>query len=108
MSCASVDKAPTGAGTIVTKVKLPRIRGHRTILSPRPRWASQPPEFRRQIVNLVHADRSLEQLAQELEPTAQSIRSWVGLSAGNAGRGQAAEREELLSKLGLTPQQPLQ
>jgi transposase len=72
----------------------------------------QPPEFRRQIVNLVHADRSLEQLAQELEPTAQSIRSWVGLATGNAGRGHdgltTAEREELLAKLGLTPQQPLQ
>ena len=35
-----------------------------------------PPEFRRQIVELVRAGRSPEDLAQEFEPTAQSIRNW--------------------------------
>jgi transposase len=35
------------------------------------------PEFRRQIVDLVRAGRSPEGLAQEFEPTAQSIRNWV-------------------------------
>ena len=37
-----------------------------------------PPEFRRQMVELVRAGRSPEELAQEFEPTAQSIRNWVG------------------------------
>jgi transposase len=36
------------------------------------------PEFRRQIVDLARAGRSPEELAQEFEPTAQSIRNWVG------------------------------
>ena len=36
-----------------------------------------PPEFRRQMVELVHAGRTPEELAHEFEPTAQSIRNWV-------------------------------
>jgi len=36
------------------------------------------PEFRHQMVELVRAGRSPEELAQEFEPTAQSIRNWVG------------------------------
>jgi transposase len=44
-------------------------------------------EFRRQMVALVHAGRSPEQLAAEFEPTAQSIRTWVAQSERNAGRG---------------------
>ena len=35
------------------------------------------PEFRRQLVELVHAGRTPEELAREFEPTAQSIRNWV-------------------------------
>lgn len=35
------------------------------------------PEFRRQMVELVRAGRSPEELAEEFEPTAQSIRNWV-------------------------------
>jgi transposase len=58
-----------------------------------------PSEFRRQMVALVHAGRSPEQLAAEFEPTAQSIRNWVAQSARNAGRGDGglttAERDEL-------------
>ncbi len=58
-----------------------------------------PPELRRQMVDLVHAGRSPEQLAQEFEPTAQSIRNWLAQSERNAGRGDGglttAEREEL-------------
>jgi transposase len=58
-----------------------------------------PPEFRRQMVDLVRAGRSPEELAGEFEPTAQSIRNWVGRSARNVGRGDGglttAEREEL-------------
>jgi putative transposase len=45
------------------------------------------PEFRRRMVELVHAGRTPEELASELEPTAQSIRNWVAQSERNAGRG---------------------
>ena len=58
-----------------------------------------PPEFRRQMVELVRAGRSPEELAQEFEPTAQSIRNWVGQAECDAGRRSdgltTAEREEL-------------
>ena len=51
------------------------------------------------MVELVHAGRSPEALAQEFEPTAQSIRNWLAQSERDAGRGggglAAAEREEL-------------
>jgi transposase len=61
--------------------------------------AAYPPEFRRQIVELVRAGRSPEELAREFEPTAQSIRNWLAQSERNAGRGDGglttAEREEL-------------
>jgi len=57
------------------------------------------PEFRRQMVELVRAGRSPEELASEFEPTAQSIRNWVAQTARDAGRGDGglmtAEREEL-------------
>ena len=46
-----------------------------------------PPEFRRQMVELVRAGRTPEELAREFEPTAQSIRNWVAQSERNAGRG---------------------
>ena len=35
------------------------------------------PGFCRQIVELVRAGRSPEELAREFEPTAQSIKNWV-------------------------------
>ena|ERR1700726_351238 len=58
--------------------------------------AAYPPEFRRQMVELVRAGRSP---AREFEPTAQSIRNWLAQSERNAGRGDGglttAEREEL-------------
>lgn len=57
------------------------------------------PEFRHQMVELVHSGRSPEELAQEFEPTAQSIRNWVAQSERNAGRRDdgltTTEREEL-------------
>ena len=61
--------------------------------------AAYPPEFRRQMVDLVRAGRSPEELAREFEPTAQSIRNWLAPCERNAGRGDGslttAEREEL-------------
>jgi transposase len=57
------------------------------------------PEFRHQMVALVRAGRTPEELATEFEPTAQSIRNWVAQSERNDGRGDGglttAEREEL-------------
>jgi len=57
------------------------------------------PEFRRQMVDLVRAGRSPEELAEEFEPTAQSIRNWVAQAERDAGRRgdsvTSAEREEL-------------
>ncbi|SRR5216683_2681954 len=35
------------------------------------------PEYRRRMVELVRAGRSLDDLAKEFEPTARSIRNWV-------------------------------
>ena len=58
-----------------------------------------PPEFRRQMVELVRSGRNPEQLAREFEPTAQSIRNWVAqadLDDGLRSDGlTTAEREEL-------------
>ena len=56
-------------------------------------------EFRRQMVELVRAGRTPEQLAEEFEPTAQSIRNWVAQADRDAGRRgdglTSTEREEL-------------
>ncbi len=58
-----------------------------------------PPEFRQQMVELVRAGRSPEELAQEFEPSAQAIRNWVQQADRDQGRrGEGlttAEREEL-------------
>ncbi len=56
-------------------------------------------EFRTQMVELVRAGRSPEELAREFEPSAQAIRNWVhqaGLDAGQRSDGViSAEKEEL-------------
>jgi len=58
-----------------------------------------PPEFREQMVELVRAGRSPEELALEFEPSAQSIRNWVGQADRDGGRRTdgltTSEREEL-------------
>jgi len=57
------------------------------------------PEFRAQLVELVKAGRTPEELAQEFEPTAQTIYNWVAQADRDAGRRHdgltSAEREEL-------------
>src|SRR3977135_2433497 len=60
------------------------------------------PEFRRQMVELVHAGRDPAELAREFEPTAQSISHWVAQADRQEGRQEekgnglsAAKREEL-------------
>ncbi|BCX88493.1 transposase [Methylomarinovum tepidoasis] len=58
-----------------------------------------PPEFRRQMVELVRAGRTPESLAREFEPTAESIRNWVKQADRDEGRCEdgltSPEREEL-------------
>ena len=44
------------------------------------------PEFRRQMVDLVRAGRSPEELAKEFEPTSKSIRDWVAQADRDGGR----------------------
>ncbi len=58
-----------------------------------------PSEFRKQMVQLVKAGRTPEELSREFEPTAQTIHNWVkqtDLDAGLRGDGLTTEeREEL-------------
>jgi len=61
--------------------------------------APYPPEYRRRMVELVRAGRTPEELAQEFEPSAQSIRNWVCQADIDEGRREdgvkSEEREEL-------------
>src|SRR6202049_236249 len=57
------------------------------------------PEFRRQMIELVRAGRTPEELAKEFEPSAQAIRNWIAQADLDEGRREdglmTAEREEL-------------
>ena len=57
------------------------------------------PEFRRQMIELVRAGRTPEELAKEFEPSGQAIRNWVAQADRDEGRREdgltTAEREEL-------------
>ena len=59
-----------------------------------------PPEFRQQIIELVRAGRTPEELSREFEPTAQTTHNWgkqAGRDAGTRSDGlTTVEREELL------------
>jgi transposase len=58
-----------------------------------------PPELKRRLVEMVRAGRQPEELAEQFEPTAQSIRNWVAQADRDDGRRQdgltTEEREEL-------------
>ena len=58
-----------------------------------------PLEFRQKLIELMRAGRSPEQLAQEFEPTAQTIRNWVAQADADGGKRPdvltSVEREEL-------------
>ncbi len=58
-----------------------------------------PPEFRQQMIELVRAGRTPEELSREFEPTAQTIHNWVrqtDIDAGIRSDGLTSlEREEL-------------
>ena len=63
---------------------------------------SRPPyplEFRNRIIELVRAGRTPAELAQEFEPTAQTISTWVAQADRDDGQRhdglRSAEREEL-------------
>ena len=61
-----------------------------------------PPEFREQMVELVRSGRTPEELAQEFEPSAQSIRNWVRqaeLDEGSRTDGLTTEEREELRRL---------
>lgn len=59
-----------------------------------------PPEFRQQMVELVRAGRSPQELSREFEPSAQSISNWVAQADRDAGKRKdgltTVEREELV------------
>jgi transposase len=63
------------------------------------RRSTYPPEFRRQMVELVRSGRNPEELSREFEPTAQAIRNWVAQADRDEGRRAdgltTAERQEL-------------
>jgi transposase-like protein len=54
------------------------------------------PEFRRQMVDLVHAGRDPDDLAREFEPTGQSIRAWVAKADQQEGQDWIGARWERL------------
>ncbi len=58
-----------------------------------------PAEFRAQMIELIGAGRTPEELAREFEPSAQAIRNWVAQADRDEGRRAdgltSAEREEL-------------
>ena len=61
--------------------------------------APYPPEFRRQMVELVRAGRTPEELSREFEPSGEAIRIWVRQADRDDGLREdgltTAEREEL-------------
>jgi len=61
-----------------------------------------PQEFRQQMVELVRAGRTPEELAREFEPSAQTIRNWVkqaDLDAGRRSDGLTSQDQEELKRL---------
>ena len=60
---------------------------------------SYPPEFRRQMIDLVRAGRTPEELSREFEPSAASIAGWVRRADAEDGTRPnvltAAEHKEL-------------
>lgn len=65
-----------------------------------------PPEFREQMVALVRAGRTPEELSREFEPTAQSIINWVAQADRDEGKRKdgltSAERRHADGAVGLS------
>ena len=61
-----------------------------------------PPELRRQLVAMVRAGRTPEELAKEFEPSGQSIRNWArqaDLDEGRRSDGLTTEERDELRRL---------
>ena len=61
-----------------------------------------PPEFRQQLMDLVRAGRTPEELSREFEPTAQSIWNWVRQQERDQGvrqDGETSDEKEELRRL---------
>ena len=61
-----------------------------------------PPEFRKQMVELVRIGRTPEELAREFEPSSTTIRNWVrqaDLDDGRREDGVTSEEKEELGRL---------
>ena len=61
-----------------------------------------PAEYRQQILELARAGRTPEELAEEFEPTAQTIRNWLvqaQLDAGERSDGLTSDEREELQRL---------
>jgi transposase len=61
-----------------------------------------PPEFRQQMVELVRAGRTPQELAAEFEPTAESIRNWVKQAERDEGQrsdGLTTDEKQELARL---------
>ena len=61
-----------------------------------------PPEFRLQMVELVRAGRTPNELADEFEPTAESIRNWVKqaeIDEGQRSDGLTTDEQQELARL---------
>ena len=58
-----------------------------------------PAEFRQKIVELYRAGRSVAELAEQFEPSDQTIRNWIAQAQADGGQRKdlltSAEREEL-------------
>lgn len=71
-------------------------------MSKKPPTPMYPAEFRRRLVELVRAGRTPASLAEEFEPSAQTIRNWVAQADRDAGRrsdGLTTEEREELTRL---------
>ena len=58
------------------------------------------PEFRRQMIELVRSGRSPESLANEFEPTAQTIRNWVAQGGAMRASVTMARRRRIAKRSG--------
>ena len=67
-----------------------------------PKRRQYPPEFRKQMVDLVRSGRSPNELGREFEPSVQAIRNWVkqaDLDEGRRDDGLTTVERDELSKL---------